>query len=58
MCSIVTGSVFFLPLNDHAKRVTDEQDVGAGLIAQTGKAVVVGGEHSDSLALLLHFAQL
>ena len=44
-------------LHDHAERVADEQHVGAGLVEQARERGVVGGEHGDPLASLLHLPQ-
>ena len=44
-------------LHDHAERVADEQDVGAGLVEQPRERRVVGGEHGDLLAALLHLPE-
>ena len=46
-----------VPLDDHAERVADEHDVGAGEIDELREARVVRGEARDRLARLLHLAQ-
>ena len=47
----------FLALDDHPERISDEENVRPGLIAETEQAKVIRREHGNSFALLLHFAQ-
>ena len=44
-------------LDDHAERIADEQHVGAGFVEEPRERGVVGGEHGDLLAALLHLPQ-
>ena len=46
-----------LPLHHHADRVADQQHLDPGLVEEAREAGVVGGEHGDALARLLHLAQ-
>ena len=42
----------------HRRRVANEHDVHAGLVGQPAARGVVGGDHHDPLAALLHLSQL
>ena len=48
------GQRGFVPGHHVGGTVADQNDINSGLIDQTGHAVVVGGEHGDALAALLH----
>src|SRR6266404_9406358 len=44
-------------LHDHAQGIADEQHVGPGAIEKAGETGIVGREHGDPLAGLLHLAE-
>jgi len=43
--------------HDHCQRVADKDQVDTGLVDKARGGVVVGGERSDGLALMLHLGQ-
>ena len=47
----------FVALYDHAKRVTDQNQVGSGSVYEGSEAGVVGRQAGYGLALLLHLSQ-
>src|SRR6266403_5905379 len=44
-------------LHDHAQGIADEQHVGPGAVEKAGETGIVGREHADALAGLLHLAE-
>src|SRR5882762_8113540 len=44
-------------LHDHAQGIADEQHVGPGAVEKAGETGIVGREHGDPLAGLLHLAE-
>src|SRR5438552_12999125 len=46
-----------VPLDDHAERISDEENLDSGAIEEAGEGGVVGREHRDALAGLLHLAE-
>ena len=46
-----------VPLQDHAKRIADQNDIYAGLTQKLAKTGVIGGQAGELLLPLLHFLQ-
>ena len=47
----------FLTLEDHAERISDQEDIDAGIIQQPSKARIIGGQTGDLLARPFHVLQ-